>query len=94
MKHNLAQDSILLAVVMERRAQDKQWGGPEHDDEHDAHDWENFIIHQLANSMTGVTKSNGKKDLSGVYRQRMIKVAALAVAAVESYDRKHNEPTG
>lgn len=70
---------ILEEVAAERTRQDKRWGGPEHDDALDLYCWENSIQRRLyvAISCDG-----------GDWRREMIKVAALAVAAVESLDRK------
>jgi hypothetical protein len=68
--------SILDEIDRERDAQDKQWGGETHDDSHEQYDWLRFIDYQ-ENRMN-----------SNDYRERMIKIAALAIAAVESYDRK------
>lgn len=62
----------------ERIAQDKQWGGPAHDDMHDTYDWMNYIANQAEKLA---------RDESTA-RERFIKIAALAVAAVESIDRK------
>ena len=67
---------ILLEVVEEREKQDKRWGGSKHDDKHLFSDWIFFIGDYL----------KGRRGKN--YRDRMIKIAALAVAAVESYDRK------
>lgn len=63
-------------IVAERHRQDVRWGGPDHDDEHYPSDWVSYI------------KEHADKALNGNYRQRLIEVAALAVAAVESYDRR------
>ena len=68
---------ILDEVVTERAAQDRQWGGADHDDEHSPDDFMGFIAGQVV---------KGRGDGSDV-RERFIKIAALAVAAVESHDR-------
>ncbi len=60
-------------IHVERVEQDKQWGGPEHDDHHAVADWERFIRKQL--------------DKAGSHYQRMKNIAALAVAALEQIDR-------
>lgn len=64
---------------MERDNQDKQWGGPEHDDKHNEFDWVFFIDKQLS----------CVDDFDDV-RGRFVKIAAIALAAVESIDRKEN----
>jgi hypothetical protein len=67
-------------IANERLMQDMEWGGPDHDDKHDWYDWRQFLYKQLT-------------SLSMEYeevrrRRRFIKIAALAIAAVESMDRK------
>jgi hypothetical protein len=63
-------------IRLERKAQDEKWGGPSHDDGHSGPDWASFI------------KQHANKAFRGDYRKQMIRVAALAVAAIESFDRK------
>ncbi len=70
----------LKSVFKERAKQDKQWGGPSHDDEHDTDDWLTYIEYQI--KKLGITSANPKKD-----RKRFVKIAALAIAAIESMDR-------
>jgi hypothetical protein len=72
------QDEILLAVAIERNNQDQQWGGPEHDDKYSSLDFTAYIGRQV-HKMYGDPASD---------RDRFIKIAALAVAAIESIDRK------
>lgn len=71
-------EKIIEEIKAERAAQDAQWGGPEHDDEHGMDDFAWFISRQLDKCDYG----RG----AGV-RKRLVKIAALAVAACESYDR-------
>ncbi len=72
---------VLDEVMEERRRQDEQWGGPEHDDGHINSDWVGFIGLQLGRLSVG----------SAAYRETMVKIAALAVSAIESHDRKKTE---
>lgn len=67
-------------ILDEREYQDKKWGGPEHDDEHNNHDWVSFIIKHLGRAVVWPFSPK-------TFRQQMIRVAALAVAAVEWIDR-------
>ena len=79
-------ERILGEIVNERDLQDRQWGGPEHDDQHGMMDWLNYIQKQ-SNQATALLchqEPGGPEQ----YRERMVKIAALAVAAIESYDRK------
>lgn len=71
------QIGVLSEVAGERGNQDAKWGGAMHDDGHGQSGWRSFI-------RSHTTKS----ERPGEFRRRMIEVAALAVAAVESYDRK------
>lgn len=73
----------LLDVATERQRQDAKWGGPEHDDGHHAGDWHRFVNLRLAR--VPVLASNGN---TAEVRQMWIQIAALAVAAAESIDRK------
>lgn len=75
-------ENILTEIRYERAAQDAQWGGPEHDDEHGMDEFAAFIARQMAKCDQGRGPD---------VRDRFIKIAALAVAAVESYDRTFND---
>lgn len=72
MKSNVFDD-----IEKERRAQDKKWGGPTHDDAHLRHDWVRYIKDHAARAV----------GEPGVFRKQMVRVAALAIAAIESEDR-------
>lgn len=73
-----AMETILQEIAAERKRQDEKYGA-RHDDQHDVIDWQAFIEYQLDEAVMA--------DADDA-RERFIKVAALAVAAVESYDRK------
>lgn len=75
--------NVYQEIQDERSRQDVQWGGHEHDDEHARHEWNGFIAHQMSAAATAVVQ-----DDQSAWRERMIKIAALAVAAVESHDRR------
>lgn len=66
----------------EREAQDKKHGGPENDDKYNSNDWVAFIAKHAGQAMR---RPWNRK----VFRRQMIRVAALAVAAVEWCDRNH-----
>ena len=71
--------SLLLAleqVATERYHQDLQHGGPGHDDMHQADDWYALLLIQV-------------ERLPESYPDRLIKIAALAIAARQSWDRLH-----
>lgn len=68
----------------ERRKQDEQWGGPEHDDQHGPEEWADFIGKQLTKLKTA-TESTANTDKE--IRRRLVKIGALATAALESIAR-------
>lgn len=76
---------VYVDIRAERERQDMQWGGPEHDDEHAPADWLHFIDKQ---STEGFLDDELGEQEPGSYRMRLVKIAALAVAAIESHDRK------
>lgn len=71
--------SVYDEIREERARQDEKWGGPEHDDEHSRDDWTCFIDDKTTDA------ENTENDAD--YRRRLIQIAALAVAAIESLDR-------
>jgi hypothetical protein len=78
-----SQLSILAEIETERDRQDAKWGGAVHDDRHQVADFATFIRNYVgwAEQMA----INGAQEKA---RKRLVQVAALAVAAVESLDRK------
>lgn len=76
-------EKIFKDIEAERRNQDVQWGGPEHDDELALRDWTFHIMKQLGRLANAT-------NLKGM-RARLVKIAALAVAAIESIDRSLTE---
>jgi hypothetical protein len=78
--HQRHLDAVLAEVATERGAQDAQWGGPEHDDGHDWHEWADLIHNRASRADEAGTASE--------CRLEMVRVAALAVAAVQSLDRE------
>lgn len=75
--------ATLREVARERVRQDLIWGGPEHDDSHSRAQWINLIDERLA--------FPEKADECAEYRNDLIQIAALSVAAVESFDRTQSE---
>ena len=70
------QEAIFNEVLAERKRQDAKWGGAEHDDRHSKSDWQNFILVRVEDFI-----------FRDSYRRTIIEVAALAFAAIESFDR-------
>jgi len=74
---------IFAEILQERMAQDKQWGGEDHDRKHTIYDWVALLAKHLGKSM-GTSRTD---NYGVVFRRQMVKVAALAVAAIEWIDR-------
>lgn len=60
-----------------------EWGGPEHDDQHDPTDWIGYIDKQRDKALVAAL---GHEDVQA-YRDRMVRIAALAMDGVASLDR-------
>ena len=73
-------DPIYIEIAEERARQDVEWGGSAHDDHHSPDDWALFIRQHLSQAVPPIWRRDR-------YRKKMVQVAALAVAAVESHDR-------
>jgi len=78
---------VYAEIWAERVKQDAQWGGPAHDDTLNRHDWIK-IIDRFRYRMIG-SKTPERQ------RENFLQIAAVAVAAIESLDRKElNNPGG
>lgn len=87
-------DAIVEEIKSERRIEDKEWGGSKHDDRHEPDKWCGLLRHQLrladrAACSLAADKVTGGEELSLIvgYREQLIKIAAVALAATESLDR-------
>lgn len=76
---------IFEGIEAERERQDRKWGGKVHDDAHSRRDWVAFIVRQL-----GHAEARSNNVGMGDYNYAMVKVAALAIAAIESTHRRFN----
>lgn len=81
-RNDARRGEIVAQVHDERENQDAKWGA-DHDDKHGEGDWTRLIVRQLGQAEYAI-----ESDQMSTWRQQMIQVAALAEAAVESYDRK------
>lgn len=72
---------VLEQVADERFAQDRQWGGPDHDDEHAPSAWRDILFDHVDR----LVKFSDEPFPD--FRARPIKIAALAVAAAQAWDR-------
>ena len=73
---------LLAEVAAEREHQDSKWGGPAHDDHHSTAD---FV--QLIEDYAGWARTMAGMNSHDKARQRLVQVAALALAACERIDR-------
>ncbi|MFN9090482.1 MAG: hypothetical protein ACK5V0_02990 [Alphaproteobacteria bacterium] len=75
--------TVLAEIAAERTRQDAQWGGATRDD---ALPLPAFA--QLIEDYAGWARVKAREGSMVEARQRLVQVAALAVAAVESLDRR------
>jgi hypothetical protein len=76
-ERDAAPSEAISDVLAERERQDAQWGGQDHDDQQSNRDWTHYMGKQAAKIAPDPERA----------RERYIKIAALAVAAIESIDR-------
>ncbi|RKT13368.1 hypothetical protein B0G69_6509 [Paraburkholderia sp. RAU2J] len=84
--HQTAQDAPAAMLTIaecdirdERARQDAQWGGPTYDDQQRLSDFPFYIADQCE-KMT--------REKAAEHRSRIVKIAALVVDTLESYDRE------
>lgn len=74
---------VILEVGAERRRQQEAEGWSlEHDDQHSVNGWVTLLTRYLGYAAHEAEQMDGDG-----YRKRLIQVAAITVAAIESYDR-------
>lgn len=73
-------DAAFARVLRRRIQQDRQWGGPGHDDTHTWGDWTRYIIKFNDRGAHAINHAD--------FEQQMEHIAALAVAAIQSSQRK------
>jgi len=81
-------EKILRLIAEERSRQDAQWGGPSHDDRHTPLEWMDYIGQQLEKFAKNLIVRGENYCTTPDARQRFVKIAALSVAALESFERK------
>lgn len=77
-------EKVLNDVATERARQDSKWAGVFNDDEWNAYDW-----HAMISDYNAWARRMMAQQSPGKARNRYIQIASLAVAAVESLDRKY-----
>ena len=77
----MTREDIFELITAEREVHDEQWGGAEHDFQHNEADWLSFLRKQMAAAEFG-----GDAFIVGGphFQDRLVKIAALAVAALEA----------
>jgi CRP/FNR family cyclic AMP-dependent transcriptional regulator len=87
-------NEIQKEIKSARLSQDKEWGGTENDDVHEPEKWCGLIRHQLrladrAACSLATDEITGREEQTLIdgYRERLIKIAAVTIAATESLDR-------
>lgn len=83
-------DKILEEIKNEREYQDQKWGHELDDKENTPWMWASYIGQYATKWMAG-TFIPLKQDVTASFRTCMVKVAALAVAAIQSIDRQREE---
>lgn len=78
------QGIVIRKLLSERRRQDRQWGGDKHDDNHSARDFLSFIEKQ-------VDRAKGICEICEDIDARLIKIGALAIAALEMLMREQGD---
>ena len=79
-------ERVLRHVLVERLRQDAQWGGSPHDDQHSPFEWVCWITKHLGKVVSAADAKPVRSPPKG-YRESLLAVAALAVAAIEAHDR-------
>jgi hypothetical protein len=72
--------NVLAEVMGERYKQNQKWGGQDHDDKHNSHDWIAILVRHAGRAVMWPWDNTA-------FRKQMIRVAAVAVAAAEWCDR-------
>lgn len=80
--------SIWYEIQKERQRQRNVWGGDAHDDQHTAYDWVAILTKHVGKAVGPGSRGcfNPK-----AYRTCMLKVATVAVAAIEWCDRNSED---
>lgn len=76
----IGRSGYLQELAEELTAQDKQWGGPSHDDEHTSHDWIAIFAKHLGKAVNWPFRLD-------VFRRQMVRIGGLALAGLRWADR-------
>jgi hypothetical protein len=72
----------LNQILEERQNQDGEWGGKIYDRKNSSHDWMVYIMKQLGKASDYHQRDEVKRIIT--FQNCMIKIAALALAALEA----------
>lgn len=76
---SLKQEAVLDAVRLERDAQDRSWGGPDHDKSHTTEEWVAYMTKYLGRAVNASEVGD-----EALRTKSLVQAAALAVAALET----------
>lgn len=85
----MSRQILYAELETERCCQDFKHGGPGNDDRLSEADWIAIACRQL-----GLAANDRAEDSPERFRRQMVRLAALAVAAVEANDRRHGIDKG
>lgn len=80
---------IAAEIEYERVCQMAEGWSAAHDDRLTECEWIALLVRH-----TGVAVNDGAEEAPERFRRQMVRVAALAVAAIEAYDRQHGRSAG
>ncbi len=79
------QAEIVEEVLKERRRQDEKWG----EQNHAPSIWTDILMEEVGEVSRAILEATFGQDSWEEYRKELIQVAAVAIAAVESFDRNY-----
>lgn len=85
----MSRETILNEINKEREYQVQKWGNDADDTKNSFNDWVSYISRYATTWFPGGFPPYSDEAKVN-FRRSMIKTAAIAVAAVESFDRKEN----
>lgn len=83
----MTRSAIFNAIDKEREYQETRWGNTADDTKNTPNDYAAYIAHHSTRWFTGGFAPYSQSAVD-TFRAQMIKVAAIAVAAIESLDRQ------
>ena len=79
---------ILDSIKLERKDQDARWG----EQNHPPYIWLTILGEEVGEANVALLKADFGKEVIGNYREELVQIAAVAVAAIESLDRNEFIP--